>query len=146
MDAPNALPAGRPKPDFSGAWKLNREKSVFQGMDPPSSTTFEIDHREPVFGLSRTHVYGGQPDTWGVTLTTDGKEVLTHKDATEIRIRLCWEDDALVGDMTLHAGGEPASNVVRYSLADQGDTLVAHELFRSSQHNHDATWVFDKAR
>ena len=71
----NSAPPESTKPDFSGEWTLNREKSRLQ-TPMPDSTLFRIEHREPVFRLTRTHVVKGKADTFSIDLTTDGKEVV----------------------------------------------------------------------
>jgi hypothetical protein len=114
------------KPDFTGTWEFNSNKSTLQ-IPSPDSTTFVIEHREPHFHLERTHVFG--------TLNQGG---------LEIRARLYWEGETLVCDSRLEQGGEQATNIVRYSLADEGQTFIAEEQFRSREHSHENRWVFDK--
>src|SRR5262249_47325453 len=65
------------KPDFTGIWKFNRSRSSLQ-IPAPDSTTFVIEHREPRFHLSRTHVVGGHRDTLSLELTTDGALVVCN--------------------------------------------------------------------
>jgi hypothetical protein len=40
---------------------------------------FTIEHEEPDFVLTRTHIFGEESDTWGIHLTTDGKEVVQEE-------------------------------------------------------------------
>src|SRR5262245_30057558 len=131
------------KPDFTGTWKFNRGRSSLQ-IPPPDSTTFVIDHREPRFHLSRTHVVGGNSDTFSIELTTDGEQVVSDHNGLEIQARLRWEGGSLVFDSELVREGMRATNVVRYRLADGGQVLVAEENLSSQQHSHENTWVFDK--
>ena len=35
------------KPDFSGNWKMDADKSVFGPMPPPTSMTCKIYHKDP---------------------------------------------------------------------------------------------------
>ena len=132
-----------PRPDFSGKWKFNRAKSSLQ-IPPPESTTFVIEHREPLFRLTRTHVIDGQEDTFGIELRTDGEPVSRGHRGFEIRARLYWEDDALVFDSTLTREGKQATNVVRYTLENDGQTFVADEQFNSEQQSYSNMWVFKK--
>jgi hypothetical protein len=131
------------KPDFTGTWKFNPAKSSLQ-IPQPDSTTFVIEHREPRFRLCRTHVVGGNSDTFRIDLTTDGAQVVCDHGGLEIQARLRWEGESLVFDSILTRGEMRATNVVRYRLAEAGRTFVAEECLRSEQHNHDNTWVFDK--
>lgn len=47
--------------------------------------------------------------------------------------------------MIFQQGNEEATNIVKYSLTDKGQTLVAEEYFTSSEHKHHNRWVFDKS-
>ena len=131
------------RPDFTGAWTFNHGRSALE-IPPPDSTIFVIEHREPRFHLSRTHVVGTTSDTFSIDLTTDGEEVVRVERGLEIHARAYWDGDTLVFDAAFSRQGVPATNSVRYSLTDDGRTFVAEEHFRSEQHRYDNTWVFDR--
>src|SRR5262249_34009660 len=114
------------KPDFTGTWKFSPSKSSLQ-IPAPDSTTFVIEHREPRFHLSRTHIVGGNSDTFSIDLTTDGEEVVRNQGDLEVRARVYWEGETLAFDSRLARGDEQATNVVRYSLANQGQAFIAEE-------------------
>lgn len=133
-----------PKPDFSGTWIFNPGKSALQ-IAAPDSTVFVIDHREPLFRLSRTHTAGDNSDTFSLDLTTDGKEVTLDHGPMRLRARAYWEEDTLVFDAKVNRGGMECTNVVRYSLAADLGSFVAEERFRSSALSYDNTWVLEKA-
>ena len=131
------------KPDFTGTWKFNSAKSVLQ-MPPPESSIFVIEHSEPHFRLERTHVFDGKNNTFSVALTADGESTALNLGGFESQSKLYWEGDSLVFDSRFVHEGEQASNIVRYRLEDAGQTLIAEEQLRSTQHKHDNSWVFDK--
>jgi hypothetical protein len=131
------------KPDFSGTWKFNPSKSVLQ-IPAPDSTIFIVEHREPVFRIQRTHVFGQKSDTFALDLTTDGKEATIDRGDMQIRARVYWEGDTLVFDTRLVKQGEEATNLVRYKLAETLDSFTAEERFRSKSLNYDNIWVMDK--
>lgn len=132
-----------PKPDFSGTWKFNPSKSILQ-IPAPDSSVFVVEHREPVFRIQRTHVFGQKSDTFALDLTTDGKEVTVDRGDMQIRARVYWEGDTLVFDTRLARLGEEATNLVRYKLAETGDSFTAEERFRNKSLNYDNVWVMDK--
>jgi hypothetical protein len=140
-----ALVAGQEaqKPNFSGIWQFNPQKSKLQ-IPQPTSSTFRIDHREPQFILSRTHVYDGESDTWGIGLTTDGKEVVRQEKGQTIYCRLYWEGSELVFNSRIVMSGDEAANIVRYQLSPDGQTFTAIERFRAPRLQYDNVWVFDK--
>jgi len=132
-------------PDFSGVWKFNAGKSQLQ-IPAPSSSTFTIDHKEPNFHLTRTHVYDGKPDTWSIDLTTDGKEVVQQEGDQTLQVRLYWEKNQLVFDSKIILKDREATNIVRYQLSEDGETFTALESFRGPRLKYDNVWVFDKEK
>jgi hypothetical protein len=133
------------KPNLSGTWVFNPKKSSLQ-IPPPSSQVFVIQHQEPHFRLTRTLVLDGKSNIWSIDILTDGKqEVVEHVDNDTISTRAFWTGDSLVIERTIsHASGEKASNLVKYSLADDGKTFIALEYFNSSSGEHVNKWVCDK--
>lgn len=132
-----------PRPDLSGRWSFNPQKSTLQ-ITAPDSTEILIEHREPEFTLTRTHIIGGRQDIFSLALTTDGKEVTVRQDDLEIRAHASWEGDTLVFSSFVSRTGITGKNVVRYSLGVSPDTLIADECFRSAALNYDNTWVMEK--
>jgi hypothetical protein len=132
-----------PKPDFTGMWTFNREKSRLQ-IPAPDATVFVVDHREPALRISRTHFAGDSRDTFSLDLTTDGREVSVDRTDVRIRCRAYWDGDTLVFDTRLARAGDEATNVVRYVLASDRGILVAEERFRSASLNYDNLWMLDK--
>ncbi len=132
------------KPDFTGKWRFNPEKSRLQ-IPTPTDSRFAIEHREPDFHLTRTLVFGDQGNTLSLDFTTDGKETMKELGGgMQARIRAYWEGPVLVVDSTISAPGTTGSNLVRYALEGQGRTFVARESFRSATQNYDNLWVFDR--
>ena len=133
------------KPNFTGTWTFNPQASSLE-IPAPSASTFNIKHGEPHFHLSRTHVFNGKSDTWSIDLVTDGKhEVVERNSHYTARTRMYWQGRSLVLDMKMQTNdGESASNLVKYSLAADGTTLVALERYHDSTEKHLNKWVFDK--
>jgi hypothetical protein len=129
--------------DFSGVWKFNPEKSQLQ-VPAPSSSAFVVDHQEPHFHLTRTHIYDEKPDTWSIDLTTDGKEVIQQEGDQTLRVRLYWEGNQLIFDSKIILKDREATNIVRYQLSEDGKTFTATESFRGPRLKYDNVWVFDR--
>jgi len=131
------------KPNFSGNWKLNLSASKLE-IPPPTSSRFEIDHREPRIRLTRTHVWGDRTDTITVEFTTDGTKTQQVLGESRVRIRAHWEGSVLVAEMAVRTKDDQGTNVVRYSLDDARNRLVAVERWRSKKMRYDNTWVLDR--
>ena len=77
------------KPNFSGDWKLNLEKSNFGPMPGPDKLTMKIDHKDPSMKVSQSQS-GPQGDmSFEVTYSTDGKETNATIGPMETRTRRC---------------------------------------------------------
>jgi hypothetical protein len=132
---------GASKPDFSGTWDLNLAKSKLE-TPPPTSSTFYITHKEPFFGLKRTHVYSGKANKWGIELITDGPEVVQKED--DFHARLLWKQDALVLESYWIYKGTKTNNTVRYTLSSDGKVFTADENVAGPKAKHHNVWVFDR--
>ena len=131
------------KPDFSGVWRFNPGKSLLE-IPSPDSSIFVIKHREPQFHIERTHTIGETSDTFSIDLTTDGGIVTKSHRGIEIRARMYWDADVLVFDSKLSQGSQKGSNIVRYQLAEGGETFIAIELMTLGDHCHKNKWVFER--
>jgi hypothetical protein len=131
------------KPDFSGTWKFNPEKSRLE-MTAPTKSIFVIEHQDPKFKLTRTHTLGDKSNTLTFEVTTDGKEHYRKDGVFESWTRMTWMGDELVLDMKLAFGGEQGTNVVHYRLADGGNTFIAAEWYHMPREQHHNLWVFDR--
>ena len=132
------------RPDFSGVWIFNPDKSRLE-MTAPVTSTFWIEHDEERFKLTRTHVWEGRWDTLGFEATTDGRVHYDKSAFSESWKSLSWLEDELVLNMRLGSGGDEGTNVVHYRLEDAGETFVAAEWFHMPGRHHHNLWVFDRA-
>lgn len=131
------------KPDFSGTWALQPDRSSLE-IQVPESSVFTIDHQDPHWRLERTHVFDGRANTLVLDLLTDGVPVVREVGGVEIHSRLYWEGDTLVLESVDTLNGEEFNNVVRYRLADEGRTFIADERQVIKQKSHRNIWVFER--
>jgi hypothetical protein len=141
-----AAVAGQPKPDYSGEWVLNLQRSA---LDPRIAAgiekgTIAIVHHDPAFELLRTFVRGGKPDSVSFALTTDGVEKVQVEGQVTWHMRMTWEGGALAARMRGTAPQGEATNVVFYRLLDGGRTLEARESFRGPGLEYDNVWILEK--
>jgi nuclear transport factor 2 (NTF2) superfamily protein len=141
-----ALIAGdEPKPDFSGTWVFNTDKSRLE-KQAPAESVFWIEHHGPGFKLTRTHTWSDDRwDTLSFEATTDAEETYKETGGFETWTRLYWLGEELVLDMKMAYQGERGTNVVHYRLADEGRTFIAAEWYHMPRRKHHNLWVFDRA-
>jgi nuclear transport factor 2 (NTF2) superfamily protein len=132
-----------PKPDFSGTWIFNPAKSRLE-TSVPTKSIFWIEHQDPRFKLTRTHVWDERWDTLSSEATTDGEERYKSTGGFETWTHMYWQGEELVLDMRLAYLGEQGTNVVHYRLADEGRTFIAAEWYHMPREQHQNLWVFDR--
>ena len=86
----------------------------------------------------------GKTDTLKLHLPTDSKEVVGEHGELRFRSRAYWDGETLVFETNIAQKDEDGVNIVRYTLSDTGDLLLADEHFRSRTINYNNMWVLDK--
>lgn len=138
-----SLALAAPKPDFSGNWKINFDKSDFGRVAKPMAWTRTIQHQG-----SRLVLASAQPKDAGnssITLEIGGPAAKFQGDTSGTG-SLQWEGDTLVftTDTVTDHGGMKLHKVERWELAAGGKTLTAKLNIKSDHGAFDATFVFDK--
>ena len=112
------------KPDFSGNWKIDLDKSSFGMMPPPTSMSSKITHKDPELVVENTQdgPQGAQSNT--AKYSTDGKETTNTMMGADVKSKAVWEGNVLVVNSSLDAGGAQVKLVAKYSLSDDGKTLT----------------------
>jgi len=133
------------KPNFSGTWKLNVAKSDFGPLPAPDSRTDVITHNEPTIKID-VDSKGGQGDFAGtINYTTDGKECVNHMgEGNEIKTKLTWDGDDLVGDSAGSYEGNDFTAKDRWTLSDGGKTMTVTRHISAGGSDFDLKFVFAK--
>jgi hypothetical protein len=128
------------KPDFSGSWKMNREKSkFFQADGGPDNLLIKVDHKEPAFVEDWKMSTPDGERGFQAKYTTDGKETDQEVMGRMAKTSAKWEGDALVIEfkseggffrrkITLSADGKTITKVVTQSRdGNQTEDTVVFE-------------------
>lgn len=132
-----SIAGAQTKPNFSGAWKMSREKSKFADGGP-DAILIKIDHKEPAFVEDWTMSTPDGERSFQAKYTTDGKETEQEVLGRTAKTSAKWEGDALVIEfkegggffkrkITLSADGKTMTKVVTQSKDGGGqseDTVV----------------------
>lgn len=136
--------AAQGKPNFSGDWKVNLDKSDFGPMPPPTSITLKVDHADPDLKVNTTQS-GAQGDmTVDAKYTTDGKESTNTIGPMEAKSTAAWEGDDLNINTKLDANGTEVTIKGKWSLSADGKTLTQTAHITSPQGEFDIKYVYDK--
>lgn len=126
------------KPDYTGTWVLNMEKSKLE--DPTKGLTsniFIIKQDGDKFKLTRYNVFGKKKKKIGFKMIADGK---TRKVKILFKGKLEWKGDTLQASIWR----KNFSNIVNYKFGDSNNELIADEVFVGRPQNHHSIWVFER--
>ncbi len=137
------------KPDFSGEWKLNLDKSNFGPMPPPESETRTIEHADPSLAVKSVRTGGTGDMTTEMKFSTDGKETVnnikTPNGDIEIKTTMNWEGKALVAKSKLDIQGMGVTSEDHWELSEDGKTLTVNQKVSTPQGDFEASQVFEKS-
>ena len=106
------------KPNFSGTWELNTEKSDLGGA-PISKLTVQVEHKDPVLKYTATGNAGGEDFSESQTISTDGKPTTDSRGA---QVKAHWQGATLIIESTGPEAG--ASDSSRLTLSADGKTMT----------------------
>ena len=137
------------KPDFSGTWKLNLQKSDL-GQYAPDSETYTVTQTAEAIKVAIASA-GQFALNYTFSAKLDGTETPIAADAFPadspfkvLTSKAEWKDKALVITQTTSFQDAKGTLVSTYTLSDDGKTLtkVTHVVF--DQGNFDSKSVYDK--
>jgi hypothetical protein len=117
------LPA--PKPDFSGRWRMVKDKSDFGGFAVPDAVVRVVDHHDPTLNVHTIQTTGDKTTTADVSYFTDGSpstNVINGHDATS---KAYWDGPVLVIRTAMKGSKNEDVNIEdRWELSDDQQTLT----------------------
>jgi hypothetical protein len=128
------------KPDFSGSWKMDADKSTFGPIPPPTSMSSKITHKDPDLSVETTQ----NDQTATFKYSTDGKETTNSMLGNDMKSKAVWEGKTLVVNSSMDAGGATVKLVSKYSLSDDGKTLTNALTINAPQGDFEMTFVLVK--
>jgi hypothetical protein len=132
-------------PPFTGTWTLDLHRTTFVGKPhPPIAAKVIIRYDGTHWYRWRSHTGpDGKVDAHSMKLIVDSAKPLVVKDGPVTFYSYIRRDgDALVLNQDIVANtGEKATNTVRYTLEDSGNTLVEFEQEVTPAGNETNRWV-----
>ena len=134
------------RPNYTGEWKLNAEKSDF-GMAPPiSQRADKIVHNDPSLQITRAQTIAGGAGTSTYDCTTDGKDCTISVTGAAIKLSgaFKWVDDALTFDGKGAYNGGDLSIHEKWGLSADGKTITIQRQLTVSEGEVGQTLVLEK--
>ncbi|MGA8030279.1 MAG: hypothetical protein WB992_24310 [Bryobacteraceae bacterium] len=136
------------RPDFSGRWRMVKDKSDFGGFHIPDLVVQVVDHRDPTMNVHTIETVGNKTTTADVSYFTEGsvaKNVINGHDAES---KAFWDGNTLVirTDMK-DSKNEDVVMEERWELSEDAQTLTrtSHITTRKGQVDMKLVSVKEKA-
>lgn len=142
------------KPNLSGTWKLNVQKSDFGAVPGPTSQTDIIEQSGDTVKINVSAEGDQGKRQFTMTLMADGKEMQIPAEApgahpvpdvTMQSISSAWENGLLVVHEKLTYGSDPVTGVSHYTLSSDGKVLTVNSDYQSQIGEATRTFIFEKA-
>ncbi len=139
-----AAPA-QTKPDFSGTWKQNNEKSTFRSDSTIQSYTNKIEHQDPRLKVTTVRTGPRGESTFERSYTTDGKEQkTTDREGDEFKSSVKWEGSTLVFETVEKERGNTITTRETWTLSADGKTLTKTIHRSGPRGESDQKYVLEK--
>jgi hypothetical protein len=117
--------AAAAKPNFSGRWRMIKDKSDFATFKMPDIIVRVVDHHDPTLNVHTVQTTGQKTSTADVSYFTDGSvtnNVISGRDAES---KAFWDGRALViRTDTKTSTGDDEVIEDRWELSEDGETLT----------------------
>jgi hypothetical protein len=132
----DAPPAARP--NFSGRWRMVKEKSQFNGFKVPDAVIRIVDQHDPLLNLHTIQTTGKNTAMSDVIYFTDNSVTTNTIRGRDAQCRAYWDGAALVvRTKMIMANGEHEVIEDRWELSADGKTLTtgSHIVTESGEAN-----------
>jgi hypothetical protein len=113
------------KTNFSGRWRMVRDRSDFHGFKMPDMVVRVVDQHDPVLNLHTVQTAGGHTIMADVSYMTDGSPATNTISGREAQSKTFWDGRDLVIRTTMKtAKGYNEVIEDRWQLSPDGQTLT----------------------
>ena len=133
------------KPNFTGQWILNLNRSEYGSQQPPKKMTYSIEHKEPTLRITASEVSPlDQEVRYELKYTTEGKETGNELSGTPLRSTAVWDSQQLRVHSWASLSGWSIDLKDTWRLVEDGSTLIVLRHISGTTGAFDETLVFDK--
>jgi hypothetical protein len=114
-----------PKPDFSGRWRMVKEKSDFASAQMPDIIIRVVDQKGSTMNVHTVQTTGKKTTSADVSYFIDGSEAKNVINGHDAVSRTFWDGPALTVRTSLKlSNGDDQVIEDRWELSDEGQTLT----------------------
>ncbi|MFL6352816.1 MAG: hypothetical protein ACJ74Z_13335 [Bryobacteraceae bacterium] len=140
-------PASPPKPDFSGRWRMVKDKSDFGGFTAPDIVVRVVEHRDPTLNVHTVQTTGKKSSTVDVSYFTDGSQTTNMMSGRDAVSKAFWDGPALViRTTTKDSKGEDQVVEDRWELSEDRQTLTITSHITTTKGQADMKLVCEREK
>lgn len=132
------------KPNFSGEWKLDPDKSDFGPAPIPEKYIRKVKHEDPKLSFTQVQTGPEGEQQTDVTCTTDGKECENNVRGIETKSTATWEGKDLLMNTNIEVQGMKIGMKDKWTLSEDGKMLVETLHLVTPQGEFDMKLVLNK--
>ena len=132
------------KPNFSGTWELQLDKSDFGPLPGPQSQTTMIEHKDPKLKITVNAKTAQGEQSSLRNLTTDGQENTNEVSGRTWKSKTRWEEKELVTETSFEVQGNKVQIKDRWKLSDDGKGMTIDRTLSSEMGEAVQKLVFAK--
>ncbi|MBV9294537.1 MAG: hypothetical protein JO145_03115 [Acidobacteriaceae bacterium] len=118
-------PSTPPRPDFSGRWRMVKDKSDFRGFAVPDLVVQVVEHHDPTLNVHTVETIGAKTTTADVSYFTDGSITNNVINGRNAESKAFWDGPALmIRTNEKDSKGEDVVIEDRWELSDDKQTLT----------------------
>jgi hypothetical protein len=144
---PAAIAQTEQKPDFSGQWRMNDQKSDFGKFPMPTSITRTIVQRGVDLSVDTVERGSNGEQTAHAIYRTDGVDTTNHFNTGEGMSHAFWDGETLVIRTSMKTkNGVEVVMEERWDLSPDKNNLTTHSHIETSKGAADLKLVCDRIR
>lgn len=134
--------AQAPKPDFSGRWRMQKDKSAFSGFQVPDIITRSVDQHGVIMNVHTVQTLGQKTSIADVSYSIDGTPTQNVVNGRDAESKTYWDGSVLVVRTTMKTSkGGPELIEDRWALSDDKQTLTTTSHIETEKGEVDMTLV-----
>ena len=135
------------KPDFSGRWRMDKDKSNFATFHAPDVVVQVVDQHGPTLNVHTVETRGKQTSTADVSYFTDGTISNNVINGRQAESKAFWDGNALnVRTTEKNSKGDDVVIEDRWVLSDDNQTLTRTSHIITNTGSVDMTLVSQKEK
>jgi len=135
------------KPDYSGRWRMQKDKSQFSGFKVPDIITRSVEQHGVIMNVHTVQTSGDKTSISDVSYSIDGATTQNTVNGRDAESKTYWDGDVLVVRTTMKASnGDPEVIEDHWALSGDKQTLTTTSHIETDKGEVDMTLVCNRQK